>query len=202
MSAHDFSKCLYDITVVPNKTTVIEFYSELASYQEFNAINDIEMRIAICISDIESPFIKIKEPRIRLNTIFEFLGINLNELYNQELYSEVLNYSNEKIISACCRLIQQINNHDYSIWWTLNLSFYDLQKESAKPKDDSDTTKNYVSTKIAITTEMNRIGEKLKDLEARLFSDTKLKQRIVDQELRKISLYPERMAQDFQGFHN
>ena len=154
------------------------------------------------MADLESPFIKIKEAQIRMRAIFDFLQIGLKTPANQELFELALSYRHERIIAACCRIIQIINNHDYASWWTLNLSFYDLQKESAIPKGKDDNTAKYVATKIAITDQMDKIAAKLKDYEARLFADVRLKQALVDQELKKISLYPERMAQTFPGFEN
>lgn len=199
-SNYDLSKCYIDITRVPNRTRVIEFFIELAAYPEFRDISDEEIRIAFLISDIESPFIKIKEPTMRLTALFEFLDIGLKTLPKKELFKQVLDYKHDRIFKACSRVIQLINNHDYAIWWTLNMAFYDLQKESSTPKGTNEDTSKYVATKTAITQQMSKISEQLKTLEARLFGDVKMKQAVVDQELKKISFWPEKMAENFPGF--
>lgn len=200
MSTYDLSRCYIDITLIPNRTRIIEQHIELAAYPEFKDISDEELRIAFLISDIESPFIKIKEPQMRLIALFEFLDIGLKTPTKKELFKQVLDYKHPRIFLACSRVIQLINNHDYAIWWTLNMAFYDLQKESSTPKGSTESTKSYVDTKTSITNQMSTIGEKLKTLEGRLFGDTKMKQAMIDQELKKISYYPEQMAQTFPGF--
>jgi len=202
MSKYDLSRCVIDYTLVPDRTRVLEFYPELSAYPEFKNATDNEIKIAISIADINSPFIKIKEPVLRLNALFEFLDIGLKNPKTQELYDQTLNYTHPRVIPACCRVIQIINNHDYAIWWTLNLSFYDLQKESAIPRATNETTAKYVDTKSSITNQMDKIGEKLKTYEARLFNDVKLKQALVDNELKKISFFPEKMAEQFPGYDN
>jgi len=203
ISNYNLSGLLIDFSVVPDRVRLIDHFVELSAYPEFvNVHNDNEIKIAILIADIESPFRKIKEPNMRLKALFEFLGIGLKTAAMQEFYNDVLNYRQKEVMEAACRYIQMLNNHDYSIWWTLNLSFYDLQKESVKQRKDDENVKAYVTAKVAITKEMDIIGEKLKTYEARIFGDVKLKQAIVNQELNKMSFFPEKMAQDFVDFND
>lgn len=198
---YNLSGLLIDFTVVPDRVRLIEHFPELSAYPEFvNVHNDNEIKIAILISDIESPFRKIRDPHMRLKALFEFLDIGLVTGAMKDFYDDVLNYRQPEVMAAACRYIQMLNNHDYSIWWTLNLSFYDLQKESVIQRKVDENVKSYVAAKVAITKEMDLIGEKLKTYEARIFGDVKLKQAIVNQELQKISFFPEKMAQEFQTF--
>lgn len=202
MSAnYNFDNCLIDISKVSGGVKMIDYYPELSAYPEFvNVNNDNEIKIAIAISDIGSPFIKIKEPTMRLKALFEYLGIDLRSKEDQDFFDRVLNYTDDKVFPACSRYIQMINNHDFASWWGLNISFYHLQRESIKPMAvDADPIK-YSNNMESLTTRMDKIAEKLKTYEARLFSDTQMKQKIVNEQLKKIEFFPEKFAEKFPGF--
>ena len=199
---YSFDNCLINFTLVPKGVRLINFFPELSAYQEFiNVKSDNDIKIAIALADIESPFRKIREPELRLKALFEFLDIGLSNKITQNYFTSILDYTNVPVYDAACRYIQMINHHDYSIWWTLNVSFYTLQKSSIKPQAKDETDKQFVDNKIKVTTEMDRIGIKLKEYEARIFGDTRLKQKAVEAELRRIAYYPEQFAEPFPGFN-
>jgi hypothetical protein len=198
---YNFENCLINFTLVPQGVKLIDFFPELSAFPEFvNVKTDNDIKIAIALADIESPFLKIKENEVRLRALFEFLGIDTKSDLVQEYFNTILDYSNSSVYDAACRYIQMINHHDYAIWWTLNLSFYVLQKSSTKPQGKDETDKIFVDNKIKITSEMDRIGEKLKTYEARIFGNARLKQKAVEQELKKITFFPEKFAEVFPGF--
>lgn len=200
MSAnYDFSRCMFDFTKCPPHVKLKDFFTQLSVYEEFNTPFDREIKIAICLSDFDSPFIRITESDLKLKSIFEFLEIGLATKANQEFYETIYNFSNNRIGGMCARYIQLQNNHDYSHWWTLNQLYYDLQKEATKPKEQSETIDRYVAKKLNIQKQMASFTKELKELEAGLFNDTKLKRAIVQAELeKKIRLYPEMLAMENQ----
>lgn len=198
---YDLSGCLVDFTSAPAGVKLTDHFPELSAFEEFvNTVDDNEIRVAIAISDIESPFLKIKENEMRLKALFDFLGIGLKTMKNREFFDEVLNYRHKRVIAACCRHIQRQNNHAFASWWSLNMAFYDLQKESTKPRDKDQDVLKYVNGKAMLAKEMDAIASKLADYEARIFRDTKMKQAIVDMELQKIVTYPEMFAEKHQGY--
>lgn len=199
---YSFENCLINFTLAPVGVKLINFFPELSAYEEFvNVKTDNDIKIAIALADIDSPFRKIVEPHLRLKALFEFLDIGINKM-TQSYFDSVLNYTNKQVFDAACRYIQMINHHDYAIWWTLNVSFYTLQRSSLKPFVPGEDEIKFVNNKIKITTEMDRIGVKLKEYEARIFGDVKLKQKAVEAELNKIAYYPEQYAEKFPGFKN
>lgn len=200
MATFDLSSLLIDFTQAPAGVKVIDHFPELTPYPEFINAFDNEIKIAILIADIESPFLKIKDNESRLKAIFEFLDIGLMNLKTKELFNSVLNYTHGRVIDACCRYIQIQNNHDFASWWSLNLAFYELQKQSVKTREANEDVTKFVKGKTETSKEMDRIATMLKDYEARLFKDTKMKQKMVEQQLKKISFFPEKMAEDFPGF--
>lgn len=203
MPTYDWSRCIINFEEVPKGKRILDHFPELAAYPEFvNVMNDNEIKIAIALADEESPIRKIKEPQMRLMALFEFLDIGLKTVVMKEFFDQVLKYKHPSVMAACCRVIQMINNHEYATWWTLNVSFYELQQESVKPRDANTDVSKHVQAKVIITNQMDAIGKKLKDYEARLFGDIKMKQAMVDQELQKIRFFPEQMAEKFPGFNN
>lgn len=196
---YDFSSCMYDFTKCPPNVKLRDFFPQLAVYDEFNTPFDREIKIAICLSDFDSPFIRVTEVDIKLKSIFEFLEIGLKTKANIEFYDGIYSFTNSRLGGMCARYIQLQNNHDYSHWWTLNQLYYDLQKEATKPKEASETITSYVTKKLNIQKQMGSFTKELKELEAGLFNDTKLKRSIVHAELeKKIRLYPEMMAVENQ----
>lgn len=200
MAVFDLSPLLIDFTLVPAKVKIIDHFPELSTFPEFVDAHENEIKIAICISDIESPFLKIKDNESRLKAIFEFLEIGLMNTKTRELFNDVLNYRHARVIQACCRYIQLQNNHDFASWWSLNLAFYELQKQSVKTRGADEDVAKFVKGKTETSREMDRIATMLKDYEARLFKDVRLKQKLVEQELKKISYFPEKLAENFPGF--
>lgn len=203
---YDMSNCLIDFTSCPKGVKLVEHFPELSAFEEFtNTFNDNEIRIAIAISDLNSPFLKIKEPDIRIKALFEFLDIGLKTKSNQELFEQVIQYKHSRIIDACCRHIQRQNNHVYASWWTLNIAFYDLQREAAIPRTSGTGGKDAITAakdKSFFAQEMDKIASKLAEYEPRIFKDTKLKQAAVDRELKKLVTFPEKFADTHPGFPN
>lgn len=197
---YDMSNCLIDFTTCSPGVKLIDQFPELSAFPEFRDASDQEIRIGIALADINSPFLKIKDVKMRITALFEFLEIGIKTLTNQELFREVELYKHKRIIPAACRYIQLQNNHDYASWWSLNMAFYELQRESTEPRKESEDRKKYVREKAEISTEMDRISAKLKQYEASLFKDVRMKQAAVEAELQKIYTYPEKHAEVFDGY--
>lgn len=200
MATFDLSPLLIDFSLAAAGEKVLDHFPELSAFPEFVNAFDNEVKIGILISDIESPFLKIKDNESRLKAIFEFLDIGLMTVKNKEFFNEILNYKHGRVIDVCCRYIQMQNNHDFASWWSLNIAFYELQKLSVETRKAGEDITKFVKGKTEISKDMDRISTMLKDYEARLFKDSKLKQKLVEQQLKKISFFPEKMAEDFPGF--
>lgn len=199
----DLSNCLVDFTLCPKGVKLTEHFPELTAFEEFtNVLNDNELRIAFAISDLNSPFLKIKEVDIRIKSLFEFLDIGLKTQANRELFDQVVTYRHKRIIDACCRHIQRQNNHVYASWWTLNIAFYDLQREAAMPRKTGSDAVSGAKEKSFFALEMDKVAKKLAEYEPQIFKDFRLKQAAVDRELIKLVTFPEKFAEAHPGFDN
>jgi hypothetical protein len=199
---YDFSECMIDFTRCPNNERLVKFFPELSVYPEFNDAEDNLISIAICITDLKSPFIRV-DHQLRLTQIFDFLGMGLKTQKNQELFHNLLFYKHVGLINMCARYLQHFNNHDFTRWWTLNLSYYEIQRAAIEPKMEGEDINKYYTRKMSMQGQMDTMSNKLIEYEERLFDDAKLKQAIHAQKLKeKIHTYPEQFAQQFPGFHN
>lgn len=198
---YSMEDCLINFSLCPSGKKLIDHFPELSAFPEFVDVrNDNEIKIAIALADINSPFMKIKDLDMRVTALFEFLDIGLKTPNNKKFFKEVVDYKQKEVIAAACRYIQLQNNHDYASWWSLNMAFYELQRESTRTRGENEDRTKYVSSKVAISNEMDRISAKLKDYEAVLFRDIKMKQAAVEKELIKIYTYPEKYAEKFEGY--
>lgn len=196
MSQLDFSKLVYDISKIPTGESVIDFFPELGAYTEFeSAKDDNEIKIAILLSDFESPFIKIKDIKQKSLAIFKYLNIELNSKVNKDLFEKVLNYQHERIFGICGSYLQIQNNHDFTHWWNLNQLYYSLMIEMGKPRETNEDVSRYVDRKLKIQKQSEPIKNDLLKVEAELFSDSKMKMAIAKSKITQIRTSAEKNAQ-------
>jgi len=188
--SYDFSKCMYDIsTLAPGG--LLKTYPELNAYEEFvNTTRDEEIKIAICLCDINSPFLKIKDFRQKLTAIFEYLSLK-----DKVLFEEMFTYTNETITSICSVYMQMQNNHDFTYWWNTNQLYYSLMNEMGKPRGKEEDVTRYVDRKLKIQKQAEPIKNDLLNIEANLFSDSKMKMAIAKSKLTVIRTYAEMFAE-------
>lgn len=199
MVEYDFSLCMYDISV---KGDLLKIYPELNAYEEFVAAhNDNEIKIALLISDEGSPFLKVKDFKQKLLSIFDLLEISLKNDKGKQLFNEILNYANERIAAMCGLFLELQNNHDFTYWWNTNQLYYSLMSEMGKPREkDKDgklePIKDYVDRKLKIQKQAEPIKSDLLNVEAELFSDSKMKASIAKAKIKKIRTYAEMFADE------
>lgn len=195
-SSYDFSKCMYDISG-PVRGGLLKAFPELSAYEEIsNAHDDNEIKIALLITDEGSPFLKVKDLKQKLLAIFDYLEIALNNDRSKLLFNEVLNYTNERIAAMCGLFLQMQNNHDFTYWWNTNQLYYSLMNEMGKPKGKDEDVGKYVNRKLAIQKQAEPIKNDLMNIEANIFSDSKMKAAIAKSKLRLTRSYAEMFAED------
>lgn len=193
---YDFSKCHYDISVV-SSGGLLKSYPELNAYEEFVAAhNDNEIKISICLTDENSPFLKVKEYKQKLIAIFEYFDMPLKNKKNNDLFNEILNYTNQRIFGMCGVYLQMQNNHNFTYWWNTNQLYYSLMNEMGKPMGKNEDVSKYVDRKLKIQKQAEPIKSDLQDIEADLFSDSKMKMAIAKSKLTKMRTYPEMHAEE------
>ena len=190
MIEYDFSKCMYDISVAEGK--LLKVFPEFNAYEEFVAAqNDNEIKISICLSDAESPFLKIKDYRQKTVAIFDYLGIDPKEAKNKSLFDGIVSYTHQRIYAICSIYLQMQNEHDFTYWWNMNQLYYSLMNEMSKPRLKSEDINKYVSRKLAIQKQAEPIKNDLLNVESNIFSDSKMKAAIAKAKLKSVRTYAE-----------
>lgn len=195
---YDFEKCLLDFTTCPIDKTLAEHFIELSAVPNITDYTDSEIKISICISDFDSPFIKkITDAEMRLNAIFDFLGFDV--IANQKLFEDILAWREVKITNFVSSYLQMQADQDWRRYLNLERLCSQLQDELSRPIDfHGDKVDEEVKRKLAIEKNIDDIIEKLKKYESRLFPDRVMKRAIIINEMRKIVSWPEKNAMNRQ----
>jgi len=192
----DFSQCLIDVTTCPKGTKLVDFFSELKAVPKIEEYSDDEIKIAVSISDFDSPFIKkISDAEMRLNAIVDFFSIAADEKF----LGQILSWKNDHITNFVSSYLQMQADQDWRRYLNLERLCSQLQDELSRPINFlGDEVDADVKRKLAIEKNIDEIIEKLKKYESRLFPDRNMKRAIIINEMTKIISYPERYAQDRQ----
>lgn len=193
---YDFEKCLIPIDQCPKGIRLADHFSELKAVPKIDEYTEDEIKISICISDFDSPFIKkISDAEMRLNAIFDFLSLD----NKSDLFTRILTWKELKITEFVSSYLQMQADQDWRRYLNLERLCSQLQDELSRPIDFyGDKVDEEVKRKLAIEKNIDDIIEKLKKYESRLFPDRVMKRAIVINEMTKIISYPERYAQDRQ----
>lgn len=180
---------------------LIDNYPELLEYKQFsNPEDDIFLKLAILISDEQSPFVR-KERNFRgiVVTAGDYLGIP--ESIQDDLINGNLTDIVGKIIDMQSVYFAMFNNWEYQSWWDMCFQYHRNSLLLRTPIDFSD--KDY--EKKSETTQKIRIHQKslqadLIQYENLIFpAGTNLKKIISSNAAKKITNWPERMAKDYSA---
>lgn len=194
-SSHlDFSKLLVPFQKCPKGVRLVDHFSELKAFKEFTQQQDDNIiKIAICTSDIDSPFMKIKDRQAMLESVFDYLEIGLKTQAKKEMFEQIFTYQHEAIAGCWARYYQMQYNIQYTEWAMTKQTYDILIFELNRPKQEGEDELAYVRRRVNITRDLKSVGAELKIIEAELFPDTKQKKVIAMHEIKIIS-YPEKYA--------
>lgn len=194
---HDLSKLYIKFQECPSGTKLIEHFSELSAFPEFNhAIDDNEIKIGILTGDIDSPFIRIKDRETMLKAIFDFLNIPIKTDAQKQFFDEVLYYKHTRVVGCWVRYIQMLHDTDYTDWLMAQQTYNFLLFESQKPKEDTESSDKYIDRRLKIQNNLKKFGADMKEIEAKIFPDSKAAREAAMHEQKKIETYAERYAED------
>lgn len=194
MIEYDFSKCMYDISG-DNGSGLLKRFPELNAYEEFIAAhNDNEIKIAMCLTDNNSPFLKIKDYKQKVIAIFSYLEMNTKNTKTKQLFDEVMEYRHERTFAMCAIYLQMQNDHDFTYWWNMNQLYYSLMVEMGKPRGKDEDVGKFVTRKLSIQRQADPIKNDLLNVEANLFADSKMKAAIAQSKIKKLRTFPEMYA--------
>lgn len=195
--SHDLSKLYIKFhESLPDKK-LIEQFSELSAFPEFKkALDDNEIKIAILMGDIDSPFIRIRNRETMLNSIFDYLEIPIKTKSEQEFFNQVLHYKHDRIIGCWVRYIQILHDTDWTDWTMAQQTYNFLLFESQKPEDSDDTPDKYLARRLKIQESIKKVGIEIKAIEAKLFPDSKSAREAALYENKLIVTYAEKYAEE------
>lgn len=172
---YKFDNCLFDPTKIEKKKKVQETYPELLPYKEYHNCKNTDWQIGMCITDLSSPFIKIKDHKQRVDAVFDYFGFDKHKGDMSEDYSNIIGYKACGIIDVCTFMLEYQNNHDFAAWWIKNKSYYSLLEQISKPMQEGDREDNYWDRKFKNEDRASRLVGELKTLEANLFGSSAMK---------------------------
>lgn len=200
---YDCSKLLVDFTECPAGVKLIDHFNELKAYQEFvQQQDDNIIKIAILTSDKDSPFWKLRGDReIMIRSIFEFLDIGTMNLMGKEFIKKVLTFKHEGVAECWLAYLQMQYSIDFTDWCISKETYDMLIAESARPKDDKEDAVAYANWRIKLRNQIRILGDDLKQLEPKIFPDSKIAQVVAIEQVKKIKNYAEKYGRKFEGFN-
>lgn len=207
MSGYDLSRIYIRYNECPPGKKLSDHFGELSAFKEFTECDDLRIKIAILSGDIDSPFVRIKDRESMVRAIFDELGINLRGKQNQLLMDNIVSYKDEKYSFAWLRYIQILHETDFTDWLLAkkDYDFY-LQKanEPQKRSDDGKLEESdiaYMKRRKEAREQVKLLGQEVKEIEAKLFPDSKAaREAAIAESRRKISLYAEMYAEPYNFY--
>lgn len=194
----DISRILLDFSKKPPLVKMTEFHPELLAFKEFiNQKDDDIIKIAILMTDPESPFLKIKDRETMVSSIFEYLGIDLEGEKYKGFFDDIVNYRHEEIGQCKARCLQIVHNVDWTEYVMTRETFDYLTMEANKPMSADDETDQYINRRVKLKDQIKKAGIDLKSMEARIFPDSRsARETAILDAKRKITSFPERYSQE------
>lgn len=195
---YDVSKLFIDFTKCPKGTKLVDFFDEFSSFSEFLCVKDENIiKIAILTCDKDSPFmLRIKDRKMMLEAIFGFLNINLDSKKNKELFDKIFTFEHDQYMSCIGRYLMIYHDIDWASYVSAKQTFEIIVLESFKPKQDGEDLGKFVDRKSKVQGHLKRAGEELKELEAKIFPDSKTAKEFAKNQAKKIITYAEKYAEE------
>lgn len=196
MSEYNFSECKFDITKFGGRQKIQDVYPELLPYKELYEISEVDWKIGICLSDIGSPFLKIKDISQRAREIFEFLGLTIKK--ERKKFDSVVNYDQGDIMMICLFMIEYLNNNKFSQWWKYQERFQSMMNRLNRPirKDEDEDKYDIAQTKLQKSIE--ELSKSIEKYDVELFGTAAMKAAVFREKLSLIRNYAEKHAVENQ----
>lgn len=193
----DFGKCLINFSKCPVDIKLIDHFPELGVFEEFqNSFDDNHIKIAIATADPQSPFIRIKDRELMLNSLFEFLHIPIKTKQEKDFYEEVLIHESNPVLACISAYLRFLHDLDWTEYQTTKQTYDVLVGESHRKREKGEDLDDYVARRVKIQGHLKKIGADLKQLEARIFPDSHMARAINMEENRKIITYAEKYSEE------
>ncbi len=192
---YDLSKIYLDFSKLEPGDSLREKFPELNSFNEFLECDDNMLKIAICMGDIDSPFIRIKERDMMVREIFAYLDIDVKT--NLAMFERIVQYRHPKVMGAWLRYLQILHETEFTNWLLCRKDFDFFLMQSNEPKMTKESDMLYYKRRIEIRERVQELGHEMRRIEAKLFPDSKAAREaaIIEQGM-KIKLFAEMYAEE------
>lgn len=193
----DLSKLYIDFSQCPKDKKLLDFFEELSAFDEFiSTENEDIIKMAILTADMESPFLKIKDRKTMIKSVFDFLKIDLNQTDNRTLFNDIVFYKDPGYLNCFGRYLMIYHDIDWTEYQSTKQTHDVLTMDSMRPMEKDEDLARFVDRKDKVRKMLKATGEELRKLEAKVFPDGKAAREIALNESKKIRTYAEKYAQD------
>lgn len=193
---YDLSRCYLDISTLAPGEAIREKFPELNSFPEFYECSEDQIKIAILLGDIDSPFVRIKDRESMVKAIFEYLNIDTHT--NVSMFEKIIAYRHPLVIGAWLRYIQILHETDFTDWLLCKKDYEFFISQTNDIKMDKESDLNYYKRRNEARERVRELGQEMRKIEAKLFPDSKAAREAALAESRmKIRLYAEKHAEPF-----
>lgn len=191
---YDLSKMYWRLDLLEPGENIRDKFPEFNLFTEFIECTDDMLKIAALMSDVDSPFIRIKEREIMVKAILDYLHIDTKT--NQSMIEKIVAYRHPKIMGAWLRCLQILHENEFTDWVLARKDFDFFLMQSNEPKFEKESDLNYYKKRVEIRERVSELGKEVRRIEAKLFPDSKAAREaaIIEQGM-KISLWAERYAE-------
>jgi|GEM_PF-2675559 len=193
---YDFSKLYIPIHECPKGTKLVDHFNELSAFTEFTCTkNENIIKTAVLTADMESPFLKIKDRKTMIKSIFEYLGLSLEGKPTKKLYDDIVEYKDSHYLDCFGRYLMIYHDIDWTEYQSTKQTHDVLTMDSLRPREEGEDLAKFVDRKDKVRRMLKATGEELRRLEAKIFPDSKAAREIALNEAKKITTYAEKHAE-------
>lgn len=194
---YDLSNLYIDFTLCPPDIKLIDNFGELSAFEEFLSTEDENIiKVAILTADMESPFLKIKDRKTMIKSIFEYLSIDVTKKEQKSLYDEIVGYKNSHYLDCFGRYLMIYHDIDWTEYQSTKQTHDILTMDSMRGMGKDEDLAKFVDRKDKVRKMLKATGEELRRLEAKIFPDSKSAREVAMNEAKKIRTYAERYAEE------
>lgn len=196
MSAYDLSSLYIKIEECPQGVLLIDHFTELSVFKEFNVCDENRIKIAILSGDVDSQFVRHRERDTMIRAIFEYLGIDIKK--EEKFFNDVVQYKDELTIFAWLRYIQILHETDFTDWCLAKRDYDFFLMKSNEEQGTSENDLQYYKKRNEIRERIKELGKEVREIEARLFPDSKAaREAALADSKRRVKLYCESYAEPY-----
>lgn len=196
MSVYDLTALYIRIDECPKDTLLIDHFTDLSVFKEFQVCDENRIKIAILSGDVDSPFVRIKERETMIRAIFEYLCIDIHK--DQKFFDNVVSYKDELTTFAWLRYIQILHETDFTDWNLAKRDYDFFILQSNEPKGVNENDMAYYKRRNETRERVKDLGKEVRNIESKLFPDSKAaREAALADSKRKVKLYCEAYAEAY-----